>query len=375
MRHIVNSRCDIYCFILKVQMLMTLFFCYHLLVSQDAKLENHLHVESHLSEDQNATVPDAFSDLQVLQTRIKAIEKTVIEMERRPKHSHRENARSASEISEVEIGLLPKDIMLDQISECSSFGINRRENAEADNRMLELWESVDRGGKVKKAGTEKDNGYYPVKPVKENNDYRTSDLAVEKELGIDKLAISKRYASRNQDGNTRKVLERLNSDIQKLTNLQITIQDLKRKVEITEKSKKGKRVVDCDNLKEQLEESEEAVLKLFDLNAKLTKNIEDGKKSDELESEESENVRRRRISEQGRRMSEKIGRLQLEVQRIQFVLVKIDDEKESSNGGRFLDAKRRVLLRDYIYGGGRKGNNKKKKAPFCGCIQPATKGD
>ncbi|KAM7496006.1 hypothetical protein LguiA_020420 [Lonicera macranthoides] len=335
---------------------------------KDAKLENHLHVESHLSEDQNATVPDAFSDVQDLQIRIKAIEKTVIEMERHPKHSHRENARSTSEISEVEIGLLPKDIMLDQISECSSFGINRRENAEADNRMLELWESVDRGGKVKKAGT-------PVKPAKENNDYPISDLAIEKELGIDKLAISKRYASRNQEGNTRKVLERLNSDIQKLTNLQITIQDLKRKVEITEKSKKGKRIVDCDNLKEQLEESEEAVLKLFDLNAKLTKNIEDSKKSDELELEESENVMRRRVSEQGRRMSEKIGRLQLEVQRIQFILVKIDDEKESSNGGRFLDAKRRVLLRDYIYGGGRKGNNKKKKAPFCGCIQPATKGD
>ncbi|MEI4867156.1 hypothetical protein, partial [Klebsiella pneumoniae] len=68
-------------------------------------------------------------------------------------------------------------------------------------------------------------------------------------------------------------------------------------------------------MKQKLEKAEAAIQQLFDLNGKLMKNIEDnsahsGKKS-AMESEESGSVRKRRISEQARRVSEKIGRLQL----------------------------------------------------------------
>jgi chromosome segregation ATPase len=355
-----------------------------------SSLENHIGLHTKLEqptdkeeqdtklvEDQNGNNPDAFLELQDLGNRVKAIEQMMIEAERRRKQENlqQERPRPTSEISEVEVGLLPKDIMLDQESESSSFGINRRENGESDTHMLELWESVDQvGGKSKKAAhPEKENGYPPVHPVKAKIKHNSSDQADEKELGIDKAAISKRYSMRsNQETNKQKVLERLNSDIQKLSNLQITIQDLKSKFEITEKSKKGKGSLDCDTLKDQLDDADESVLKLFDLNTKLMKNIEESKKSDELESEENEIIRRRRIAEQGRRISEKIGRLQLEVQRIQFVLVKIDGEKGSTKEGeKIVDTRKRVLLKDYLYGRGRKGN-KKNKSPFCGCIQPAT---
>ncbi|CAL9026910.1 unnamed protein product [Prunus brigantina] len=98
--------------------------------------------------------------------------------------------------------------------------------------MLELWETTDQDASI--------------------------DLM---ELGVDKLGISKRFTEPHQEGNKRRILERLDSDVQKLTNLQITVEDLKRKVEITEMSKKGKGI-EFENVKGQLEEAEEAITKL-----------------------------------------------------------------------------------------------------------------
>ncbi|CAK9147020.1 unnamed protein product [Ilex paraguariensis] len=359
--------------------------------AKDVQLATHQHVESQQGEDQPAVVPDAFSDLHSLQTRVKTIEKALIEMDQLAMQEnlnvhaelavamrqieglktasslHRGKSKPTSEISEVENGILTKDIMLDHISECSSYGLSKRENVEADNQMLELWQTVtDQDGsidltvgKAKKAATaptNKDTDYHRYEAVKKQKSaYPTSDVLVEKELGVDKLQLSKRSVEPGPEGNKRKVLERLNSDVQKLTNLQITVQDLKRKLEITEKSKRGKAIDECETLKGQLEEAEETVLKLFDLNGKLMKNIEDGSfsshKESTLESEDRGSVRRRRISEQARRMSEKIGRLQLEVQKVQFVLLRLDDEKESKGRTTISESSRRVLLKDYLYGG------------------------
>ncbi|KAA8550832.1 hypothetical protein F0562_002516 [Nyssa sinensis] len=379
---------------------------------KDAEVASYVHVENRLSEDRNAMVPDTFSDLQDLQTRVKSVEKAVIEMKRLGMQEilnvnteleaamrqieelkyesslHRENIRPTSETSEAENGLLTKDIMLDHISECSSYGISRTEHVDADNQMLEVWETADQDGsidltvgKAKKevpAPAKKDIGYHRIEAVKEKKSSSpTSEMLVEKELGVDKLEISKRFTGPHHEGNRRKILERLNSDVQKLTNLQITVQDLKRKVDITEKSKKGKAIVECDTVKGQLEETEAAILKLFNLNGKLMKNIEDssfttdGKSA--MESEESGSVRRKRIPQQARRISERIGQLQLEIQKIQFVLLKIDDEKESKGRTSISEAKRRVLLRDYLYGGVRTSPRRKKAASFCACVP--TKGE
>ncbi|XP_021891383.1 protein NETWORKED 1D [Carica papaya] len=381
-------------------------------VEKDANLGN-LHAESceQKSEDQNSMVPDGFSDLQDLHMRIKAIEDALVEVERvemeenlnanskleaamrqieelkygsnlqkvyvQPRNQQEEEIvvdndfnlqKQKVEIPDEGNEVTTKDIMLDQISESSSYGISRRETVEIDNQMLEMWETTGQSSsidlKVQKSQIETSKEQKRKKPSRES--------LVEKELGIDKLEISKRFSGLHQEGSKRKILERLDSDAQKLTNLQITLQDLKRKVEMSEKGKN-----EYDSAKSQLEESEEMIRKLFDGNRKLMMNLEDGSLSWDTKSgelDENMNMKRRKILEQARRGSEKIGRLQMEVQKIQFLLLKLDDEKESRAKTRIPERKTRVLLRDYLYGGLR-SNQKRKKKPFCACVQPPTKGD
>ncbi|KAL5796654.1 hypothetical protein ACOSQ2_001474 [Xanthoceras sorbifolium] len=403
--------------------------------AKDADLGSDLHAEScqQTSEDQIATMPDGFSDLQDLQMRIRAVEKAVIEKERlamqekldanskleaamrrieelkcgnnlrqgsgrRSKHVSRKHEQELGdglsnnlklqkltpEIFEEGNEVMTKDIMLDQVSECSSYGISRRGTMEADDQMLELWESTDQShiidrkvGKAHKVAAAPTD-YHEIKAVKQHKSKNPSiESLVEKELGVDKLEISKRFSESQKEVSKRKILERLDSDAQKLANLQITVEDLKRKVEISEKSIKGKGI-EYNTVKEQLEEAEDAIVKLFDVNRKLMTNAEDGSSSfngkSAIDADESGSVRRRRISEQARRGSEKIGRLQLEVQKLQFLLLKLDDEKESRGRTRITERKTRVLLRDYLYGGTRT-SQKRKKGRFCACVQPPTKGD
>ncbi|GAV88527.1 KIP1 domain-containing protein [Cephalotus follicularis] len=402
----------------------------------DFNLTSHSDAESceQKSEDLIAYTPDGFSDLHHLQMRIKAIEKALMEMKRlailenlnansklevamrqieelksrgslQPESVRRSNRISPKqkelgdgfsndlnpwkptpEISEEGNEVITKDIVLDQISsDCSSYGISRRGTADVEDQMLELWETTDQDGtidlqvgKAKKLPSAPTD-YYQVKAVKSRRSRNPSVASlVEKELGVDILEIPRRSADRlNQEGSRRKILERLDSDAQKLANLQITVQDLMQKVEITEKGKKGKGI-EYNSVKEQLEESEEAIVKLFDVNRKLMVNIEEGSLSFDGKSaqrlDEGDGVRRQRISEQARRGSEKIGRLQLEVQKIQFLLLKLDDDNKTKGRSRITERRTRVLLRDYLYGGVRT-YQKKKKTRFCACVQPPTKGD
>ncbi|KAL8548240.1 hypothetical protein ACS0TY_007531 [Phlomoides rotata] len=360
-----------------------------------------------LNEDKRAF--GMVSELHDLRVRLQAIVKTAVEIkelmvrENIDLHSkldasmrqiellqsesgqYRRNRRPTSEITEVDNSLLTKDIVLDQVSDGSSYGYSKRQTAGMNNQILELWESGDQDGtvgltigkskKTVSSSTIENIGYHRSKSTrKQKGEYSNSGSLIE-DLSVDKLEISKGSSESFQEGNKRKVLERLDSDVQKLANLQITVQDLKRKLEVTEKNKRGKAVIECEALKRQLEEADMAVMKLFDLNGRLMKSIDDRSFSDTKASfdlEGEENTRRRRVSEQARRMSEKIGRLQLEIQKLQFVLLKMDDEKEG--GSKMSETKRRVLLRDYLYGGGRTGQ-RRKKTSFCACVQPKTVED
>ncbi|KAL3644899.1 hypothetical protein CASFOL_010079 [Castilleja foliolosa] len=283
----------------------------------------------------------------------------------------RSSQRQTSEITEADNVLLTKDIVLDQISDASSYySLSKRQTVEPDAKMVELWETPDPSSKKK-------TNLRRLKSMKkQKSTISTSDFS-----SMDKLEISKGSNESFGEGNNnkRKILERLDSDVQKLANLQITVQDLKRKLEVTEKGKRGKAVIECESLKLQLDEADMAVVKMFELNGRLVKSIDDRSFSDvrsekssfDLENEGS--ARRRRVSEQARKMSEKIGRLQLEVQKLHFVLMKMDDGKDGKS--RMSESKRRVLLRDFLYGGGRKGGQGRKKTQFCGCVQPSTVED
>ncbi|KAF8394374.1 hypothetical protein HHK36_020582 [Tetracentron sinense] len=400
--------------------------------NQEARDAVHLIDKScqELSEDQSAVVPQGVSDLQELQTRIKAVEKAVLEMERflmqeslnpnikleaamkqikelKSKNSLRrgrdvqtsrdvgvqpeeelgdevshdlELQQTEPERSKVRNGLLMKDIPLDQVSDCSSCGISMIDNGEADYQMLELSRTAEQDCSfdptVNKAPNLASASTDFEAEEEQKREYPSSELQVEKELGVDKQEISKRVTEPRQDGNKRKILDRLVSDAQKLTNLQITVQDLKRKVEISENSKRAKGI-EYDTVKGQLQEVEAVIMQLADTNGKLMKNVEESPLSSDgkatVGSEESVKLRRR-VSERARGGSEKIGQLQLEVQKIQFVLLKLEADKESKGKARVSERRTRVLLRDYLYSTG-KSNQRRKNEPFCACVRPPTTGD
>ncbi|KAF8401735.1 hypothetical protein HHK36_012681 [Tetracentron sinense] len=406
--------------------------------ARDADLVVHLHDNScqGLSEDQSAVVPDAVSDLQVLQTRIKAVEKAVLEMDRhvmqeslnsnikleaaikqmeelKSKRSlHREIdvqtsmdivmqledelrddiskdlklQRTEPEISKTRNAFLMKDIPLDQVSDYSSFAVSRRKNGEGDDQILELWKAAEqdcsfdptanKAQQLASASTENDI-VYRMEVIGQKSESPSSKSLVEKELGVDKLEISRKVTEPHQERNKRKILDRLVSDSQKLTNLQITVQDLKKKTEISANSQKTKGT-EYDTVKAQLQEVEEAIMQLADINGKLTKSVEESPSSSDGKAEAGEDsgkVRRRRVSERARRGSEKIGRLQLEVQKIQFVLLRLGDEKESKGKSRINERGTKIILQDYLYSSGRTNHQKRKKDPFCACVRPPTKGD
>lgn len=254
------------------------------------------------------------------------------------KLQERGSGRTRKQSNEIE--MITKDIVLDQTSDGSSYDITSKKDA------LEL----------------DSHSFFELKPVKT---HKTETAVVkvkakgkslsEESLIVDKLEIFDGFMDPNVEVNKRKVLERLGSDLKKLENLQITVKDLTSKVETEENDEYA-------TIKGQLREAEEAVEKLFNVNQKLTTKVES----------EKDGNRSRRISEHARRGSEKIGRLQLEIQRIQFLLMKLEGEKESKAKSKISDTKSKVLLRDYIYGGSRSVTMKKKtkkRTAFCGCAQ------
>lgn len=373
-------------------------------------------------------MPTGVKDLQKLQSRIKAVEKAMEEEinklvlqdsykgkqqvnvmneieEMKPQGSPSQKGRDmekkvrGSSLSDVKpeaaadvkkVGILMKDIPLDQGSGSSSFRLHRRVKGteRADDQMLELWETAENSGlnrtvKVsqKPAISVIERGLVTAQSesMKRKTDHpQSGSCDIEKELGVDKLELSPSIKeSQHQETYNRKILDRLASDANKLTNLHMTVQNLNRKLEGSKKSRKAKDV-DLDTVKEQLQEVQETVIQLVDLNSQLMRNVEEssrpstpeGKVSSSGELKEGPSIiRRRKISEQARKGSEKIGRLQLEVQKIEYILLRLEDEKKSNGKSRFSRSRTGIILRDFIYNG-RKNSGKKKKTQMCGCFKP-----
>ncbi|XP_008804982.2 protein NETWORKED 1D-like isoform X2 [Phoenix dactylifera] len=287
-----------------------------------------------------------------------------------------------SEFSKEKYAQKVKDIQLDQVASSSrhgngvgSYGLRRIMAAEIDDQMLQLWETAER---------DCNNGTWKASPVamqhdiwvveEEKSEYPSSELVAGKELSIDKLEITKRVSESQQEWSTR-VLERLASDAQKLSVLQTSVEELKGKIE---SSQKGKRSMSFkyDTIRAQLKEAEGALLGLIDITCKLTKKAKGySVPSDDIavEHEELGNMGRRQISERAWRGSEKIGRLELELQKIEYIFLKLKEEHENSRS-KAVDKKARVLLRDYLYG--RRDDHKQQTKRFCcGFLRPKTKAD
>ncbi|RID40091.1 hypothetical protein BRARA_J00159 [Brassica rapa] len=334
--------------------LMSKYFQAIILLKESIEsLEKHIDMPHELEDEpptDTASMVDnkeGFLELEEMCLRIKAIEEAltkklaVEELKTSARRSRRRSGSLRKQNHESE--MITKDIVLDQVSDCSSYGISKR-------GILKI----------------EDDHVFEV---------QTGKSLSEESLVVDKLEISDRFTDPNKEVNKRKVLERLHSDLQKLSNLHIAVEDLKSKVEREERSEKGKED-EYETVKGQIHEAEEALEKLLSVNRKLVTKvisgfeISDGSKSS-VDLDEDERSRRRRISEQARRGSEKIGRLQFEIQRLQFLLLKLEGEREDRAKAKTSDSKTRTLLKDYIYGGVRGERRKriKKRFAFCGCVQ------
>lgn len=333
--------------------------------------------------------PDGISVLKMLQTRIEEAENAMAKQKEKlaTKGILESNARQESgtskekgiqnekefdelsgnfelqctvpETTDVRSGIQLKDIPLDQISD-SSFHDLRSRTRGSDDQMLELWEE----------NSDLDASFNPM--VNKTHTSRlfegegqkseiSSGSQVEKELGVDNLEKPTSFSEPIKEGKKINILEKIASDAQKLKDLQLTAQELRRKVETKKKNKKGEDV-DYESVRRQLVEVEEGVSQLVDVNGGLLKNIQVGsssvKEKDLIDFEEA------------RSMSEKMERFQLELQEIQYVLLKLEDQKKSKGGFRISESKTTVLLRDFLHSGGRR-NQWKKKGCSCGCFRPS----
>ncbi|KAM0966427.1 hypothetical protein ACFX2C_022187 [Malus domestica] len=394
---------------------------------------NHLHENS--CQHSTASVPHGISELAEMQTMIKEVEKMFVEeterlvmepfekamveeIERLSTQESTKNSNVSVEIEELQSngtslqekcskseemklgkeftgenlkllktksdnGIWMKDIPLDHVSDCSSHGKSRRGTGGADNQMLELWETGEQYGHQDPVPNEKQNQasarmedltpshrFTDSEPMIQNF---TSEVQAEKELGIDKREVS--FRRPHHESKKEKILERLASDAQKLTSLQTIARDLDKKMET---SKKGKRAngIEYETVKRHLVEVEEAVVQLVETNDQLKKNIEESPSLDEqtsIELEEAGNVRRERVVKEASKGSEKIGRLQFELQNIHYILLKLEDENKKKGRHGFYVSRTGVLLRDFIYSG--RNSERRKKGCVCGCMRPSTNGE
>ncbi|XP_044487435.1 protein NETWORKED 1A-like [Mangifera indica] len=380
-----------------------------------------------LKDIQCIMIPDGISELKEIQTRIKAVEKAIFEeMEKseiqesvkigfnvedeitetedftlRSTFTYQEKEfektmeiedefiddpklqKGKLETSEIPSKTSMKDIPLDQVSDFSFYGRNRRQNGGANDGTLELWECAEQDSSIESMFNSKQKRVAaPVANIPKHHQSKnldqhnpSSESQFEKELAVDKLEASECDQEPNKGQSQKKILERLSSDAQKLTNLQTTVQDLKKKMEINKKSKKGNDP-EYDIVKEQLLEVEEAILQLVEMNVQLSNDTEESPKTSggmsSAESEETRDVCRNKVTEEACKGSEKIGRLQLEVQTIQYILLKLEDVNKTKGKYKFSESKTGALLKDFISHGGRSSGQRKKVCCLCGCVRPST---
>ncbi|WCJ23837.1 kinase interacting (KIP1-like) family protein [Euphorbia peplus] len=354
----------------------------------------------------NENAAGGISDLLKIQDRIKAIEKAVIKetvnssakLEYPTKGAQRLTVRDLSnremegteledepaidsetykcKISEVKNGALMKDIQLDQVSD---FSLYRKSTSEADSQMLELWESAEQElspdritRKRAAARLAKSNSRRQLKGTTNQMSREPSlEFKVDRELGIDKLEVSR--SIKIHERSRAKILERLASDAQKLVSLQTTVTDLKEQMAMKKRSKMPSNI-EFERVKRQLQEAEDAVVELVNANVQQIQGMEESVSSPERNgSPVADEIDRKKLIEQARKASEKIGRLQIELQNIHYILLKLEEEKKSKTQLKFSGSRTGILLRDFIVR--KNSSRRRKKGCFCGCGRPATHED
>ncbi|VAH03771.1 unnamed protein product [Triticum turgidum subsp. durum] len=296
-------------------------------------------------------------------------------------YSEKEKQKDGEDSKGKQVQMM-KDIELDEIStyypaygtEASSYpvGVGNGANAEVDDEMLQLWEAAERTCKKQTAKSsscehEHEHDIEAVEEVK--SEYPSSELLRGRDLGIiNKLEMLSSAEPDELWG--KNVVERLASDGQRLASIQESIEELKRKM-----GGPAKGHSEYESVSTQLRETEGLVLEQMNLNSKLAKKAENYPAlSDSMKAErEGGFPSKRKMLEQVRKGSDNVARLELELQKIQYVLLKLEEEHEYTRL-KVSDKRTRVLLKDYLYG--RKDHRgKKKRSPFCGCVRSKSRSE
>ncbi|KAE8728162.1 40S ribosomal protein S3a-like [Hibiscus syriacus] len=383
---------------------------------KDVEMADELHEMSSekLEEGQSAFLTAGISDLQEMHTRLKAVEKAVVEeMSRLMKQKSNQNSHETDApsngiepprqetkkgmqvgdelarnlkakktkpgITETRNWMLLKDIPLDEVSDSSLCRRSKRETGTADDPMLEQWGSSEyECGVDSQLNDMQERAMVPGEIVASHQfsdvDQKTDSslgTPVDKEPSIDKLEISTSIREPKNGAKSKKVLDRLASDAHKLMSLRTNVKQLKKRMEV----KKRKKAFDLEyaQVKEQLQEVEDAITELLNDNSESVKDIKGSSSpfhgTNTTDLEEPGDGDLKKVRERAQKGSEKIERLQFEVQSIEYVMLKLEDERKSKGKTRT-----GVLLKDFIYSGGR-WSGRRKKPCFCGCTRHSSSVD
>ncbi|KAH0458144.1 hypothetical protein IEQ34_013459 [Dendrobium chrysotoxum] len=257
------------------------------------------------------------------------------------------------EVSKVKHKQMTKDIELDHI--LSSFRSEDDPNSETDQQAREMLDPA----------TNNVEEHQKIDIMEgERSENPSSELFLEKEFSVDKLEMPINDTRSHLEW-SRRVTETLSSDALRLSILQENLEELKKKIEVSEMSSQSPSSA-SNSITEQLKISEGVIKQLIDINFKLTKMAGDFSVS--LDDNEG----RRQISERVQIASEKIDVVELEVESTQFLLSKLLEEQESK-ALKALQRKSKFPLKGFIYW--KRNDSRQKKRRFCACMRLNTKGD
>lgn len=334
------------------------------------------------SGDQNTVRTVKDMELQKLHGTIKALQKVVtdtavlLDQERLDFNANLQEARKQIEVLklkeildddliEMNYEQMLKDIQLDLIqissgNKTGSLGQANKTVAQANEKML------DSHGIVGASSSHVRNDLRPPQSESfERDNYKRppSELMVVKELSIDKQELPRSITTEPHQEWKNKVIERLASDAQRLNALQSSIQELKTNTEASEG-------LELESVRYQIREAEGFITQLIDSNGKLSKKAEEFTSEDGLDGDNIDlrSRHQRKIMERARKMAEKIGRLEVEMQKVQEALLKYEEEQTSTRTSKTMHRRSKVQLVDFLYGR-RRDSRKQQRCSPCGCMK------
>jgi hypothetical protein len=204
---------------------------------------------------------------------------------------------------------------------------------------------------------------------RDNSKQSPAELVVVRELSVVNQELPRSVTMEPHQEWKNKVIQRLSSDEKRLNTLQSSIQELKTNTEASEE-------FELESVRYQIKEAESTIIELIDTNSKLAKKAEEFTSTNGLDGDNIDlrSRHQRKILERARKMSEKIGRLEVEMQKVQQALLKYEEEQTSSSISKTVHRRSKVQLVDYLYGR-RRENRKQPRCSPCGCMRSKTIDD